>query len=262
MFAIGPGNAEEPSVPAPAAATDSANDLAPTGLRSRNPPRASCRCTSRGSRCSTPAHAAVLADPGAGSADRRRAVARPEDHLIPRVQHRLTGSCEIRDHRRGGRDRGRQRGSEARCDTPSAAAWMAARRSGRDVPPLSPRGRRAGSTLAGRELRLRLAAGEAFFGIGPDAAEADAADFAMQAERAGLRLSAAHRDPMAARVRSVGGRATERAAFGTGVQSPERRRRSFRATDRVGPSMSRRSTGSPARARALTPGPGTRTGPA
>jgi hypothetical protein len=30
---------------------------------------------------------------------------------------------------------------------------------------------------------------EAFFGIGPDAAEADAADFAMQAERAGLRLA-------------------------------------------------------------------------
>jgi hypothetical protein len=189
MVANGPANAEGPSVPVPIAVADSAGDLAPTASVPWNPPRAVPTHESWEQVLNAPLTLLSLPIRALGALTESGLLRVQEDHLIPRLQHRLTGSARSGIIVAvGGIEDGSGLGGAVRYAPPLAHGWLRGGLAGtfrhyhRGVVELGPPWLAASYVYDWRPE-------EAFFGIGADAAEGDAADFAMQAERVGLRLA-------------------------------------------------------------------------
>ena len=189
MVAIGPANAEGPSVPAPIAVADSTDDFAPTASVPWNPPRAVPTHESWEQVLNAPLTLLSLPIRALGALAEAGLLRAQEDHLVPRAQYGLAATAKSGIIVAvGGIEDGSGLGGAVRYAPPQARGWL--------------RGGLAGTFRHYHRGQVELgppwlAAAyvhdwrpeESFFGIGADAVEADASDFALQAERVGLRVA-------------------------------------------------------------------------
>ena len=189
MVAIGRANAEEPSVPLPIAAADSAGDLAPTASVPWNPPRAVPTHETWEQVLNAPLTLVSLPIKALGALGEAGLLRVQEEHHIPRVQYGLQVTARTGiTVAVGGIEDGSGLGGAVRYAAPRTRGWLRGALAGtfrhyhRGLVELGPRWLSASYVHDWRPE-------ESFYGIGADAVEEDASDFAMQAERIGLRLA-------------------------------------------------------------------------
>jgi hypothetical protein len=189
MVAIGPASAEEPSVAVPIAVADSADDLAPTASVPWNPPRAVPTHETWEQALNAPLTLVSLPIRALGVLSEAGLLRVQEDHLVPRVQYGLAVSARSGiSVGVGGIEDGSGLGAAVRYAPPQARGWLRGSLAGtfrhyhRGIVELGPRWLTASYIHDWRPE-------ESFYGIGPDAVEGDASDFALQAARVGLRLA-------------------------------------------------------------------------
>jgi hypothetical protein len=191
MVAIGPAYAQEPSVPTPVpiAVADSSDNLAPTASVPWNPPRAVHIHEPWEHALNAPLTLVSLPIKALGALSEAGLLRVQEEHHIPRVQYSLAATARTGIIVAvGGIEDGSGLGGAVRFTPPRTHRWVRGSLAGtlrhyhRGIVEVGPRWLVASYVHDWRPE-------ESFYGIGADAAEADASDFALQAERIGLRLA-------------------------------------------------------------------------
>ena len=187
MVAIGPAYAQEPTTPI--AVADSSSDLAPTAAVPWNPPRAVPTHETWEQVLNAPLTLVSLPIKALGALGEAGLLRVQEEHHIPRVQYGLTVAARTGiTVAVGGIEDGSGLGGAARYAPPQAHGWLRGALAGtfrhyhRGLVEVGPRWLAASYIHDWRPE-------ETFYGIGADAPETDASDFALQAERIGLRLA-------------------------------------------------------------------------
>ena len=195
VVAIGPAHAQEPSVPnpVPIAVADSSGDLAPTSAVPWNPPRAVSAHEPWEQAINAPLTLVSLPIKALGALSEAGLLRVQEEHQIPRVQHSLAVTARSGIILGvGGIEDGSGLGGAVRFTPPRTHGWVRGALAGtfrhyhRGIVELGPSWLTASYVHDWRPE-------ESFYGIGADAAEGDASDYALQAERIGLRLRLARR---------------------------------------------------------------------
>jgi hypothetical protein len=187
MVAIGPAYAEGPSVPI--AVADSSSDLAPTASVPWNPPHPVPTHEPWEQVLNAPLTLVSLPIKALGALAEAGLLRVQEEHHVPRVQHGLAVSAKSGiTVGVGGIEDGSGLGGAVRFTAPRTHGWVRGALAGtfrhyhRGIAELGPRWL---TTSYVHDWRPE----ESFYGIGADAAEEDASDFALQAERIGVRLA-------------------------------------------------------------------------